>query len=178
MPLNPTALNNLFVVVSAFGGAFTLALWVSIVIWVARDIKTRSHDGFARFLAILIVVIFFLPGLVLYWILRPRHTIEEEYQHSLEEEALLHTIEDLSQCPSCGRRIQEDWVVCPKCRADLKKSCGKCCKKINLAWEVCPYCGEACAVTSALDDTASITTGPSVPENTVSKGRFPVSSAE
>jgi RNA polymerase subunit RPABC4/transcription elongation factor Spt4 len=88
----------------------------------------------------LLVAALFLPGLLVYLILRPPRTLEEEYQHSLEEESLLQTIEDNPVCPGCSRRIREDWIVCPNCHTKLKKTCHQCGKYMDLAWNLCPYC--------------------------------------
>jgi len=87
-------------VILAFTGAFLLAFWVSLVIWAFRDIRARSRDIFAVLLATLLVAVFNLPGLLLYYILRPRETLAEVYERSLEEEALLQDIEDQHICPS------------------------------------------------------------------------------
>jgi hypothetical protein len=94
-----------------------------------------------RILAVLVVAILFLPGIVVYLILRPAHTLEEEYQNTLEEEALLQAIEDSPLCPGCGRRVKELWTICPNCHTKLKKPCHQCGKLMELAWNLCPYCG-------------------------------------
>ena len=78
---------------------------------------------------------------MLYLILRPGHTLEEEYQHTLEEEALLQSIEYVPVCPGCGRHTQEAWMVCPSCHTRLKKVCHQCRKLMDLSWNLCPYCG-------------------------------------
>ena len=72
--------------------------------------------------------------------LRPQITLEEEYQKTLEEEALLQAIEDQPVCPGCERRISADWQVCPNCHTKLRKSCQKCGKLMDLPWNVCPFC--------------------------------------
>jgi RNA polymerase subunit RPABC4/transcription elongation factor Spt4 len=90
---------------------------------------------------VLVVAVLFLPGIVVYLILRPRHTLEDEYQRTLEEEALLQSIEETPVCPGCGRRTQPDWIVCPNCHTKLKKPCHHCGKLMELAWNLCPYCG-------------------------------------
>ncbi len=59
------------------------------MLWTYRDIRSRLRDPLIRVLAVLIVALLFLPGIVVYLILRPQRTLEEEYQHTLEEEALL-----------------------------------------------------------------------------------------
>ena len=74
-------------------------------------------------------------------LLRPQRTLEEEFQSTLEEEALLQSIEDNAVCPGCGRRIREDWVACPSCHTRLKKPCHQCGRLMELPWNLCPYCG-------------------------------------
>jgi RNA polymerase subunit RPABC4/transcription elongation factor Spt4 len=97
----------------------------------------------ARILAVLVVAVLFLPGIIIYLILRPPRTLEEEYQQSLEEEALLQSIEESSLCPGCGRRTRENWTVCPNCHTKLRKACHQCGKLMELPWNLCPYCGAA-----------------------------------
>jgi len=111
-----------------------------LIIVTFRDIRSRSRDRLARVLAVLVVALLFLPGLIIYLILRPSKTIEEEYQHTLEEEALLQSIEDNPVCPGCGRKTQPDWIVCPNCHTRLKKPCHHCQRLLDLSWNLCPYC--------------------------------------
>lgn len=142
MPLDPATYSSIVLVLAGFGAAFLVVLWVSLIIWTIRDIRSRSRDPFVAVLATLVSVVLFLPGIVIYLIVRPRHTLEEEFSHTLEEEALLQTIEDNPLCPGCGRRINPDWVACPTCHSQLKKNCYSCGRLMELAWDLCPYCGE------------------------------------
>ena len=71
--------------------------------------------------------------------------LEEEYQRTLEEEALLQALEDLPLCPGCERRVKDDWQVCPNCHTKLKKNCENCNRLMELPWNICPYCGTAAA---------------------------------
>src|SRR5512147_3335618 len=112
MTFDPSAFSNIILILTAWGGAFVAALWLSLVIWTYRDIRRRARDPLARILAVLVVALLFLPGIVIYLILRPSRTLEDDYQHTLEEEALLQSIEDASLCPGCGRRVKENWIVC------------------------------------------------------------------
>jgi len=141
MRLDPTSFSNLILILTAWGGAFLTALWLSLIIWTYRDIRRRARDPLARILATLVVAILFLPGIVVYLILRPPRTLEEEYQQTLEEEALLHAIEEASICPGCSRRVKENWMVCPTCHTKLKKNCHQCGRLMELPWNLCPYCG-------------------------------------
>ena len=135
--------SNVIVIFAAFLGAFLAALWLSLVIWTFRDIRSRSRDIFAQILATLVVAILNVPGLLIYVMVRPRETLAEAYDRSLEEEALLQSIEERENCPGCGQRSDEDWVTCPYCHTSLKKSCHHCGRAMHLRWTLCPYCGSA-----------------------------------
>jgi RNA polymerase subunit RPABC4/transcription elongation factor Spt4 len=143
MAFNPAILSNFILIATGFAAAFAAALWLSLIIWTYRDIRRRARDPFVRALAVLVVAVLFLPGVLVYFILRPSQTLEEEFQQTLEEEALLQSIEESALCPGCGRRVHEDWIACPSCYTRLKKACHHCGRPIELAWNLCPYCGTA-----------------------------------
>ncbi len=140
MGFNPTLTRNLLVIATVWGGAFLAALWVSLVFWTYRDMRARGRDPLAPILAALVVAVLSLPGLLVYLILRPSRTLDEEYQRTLEEEALLQAVEEAARCPGCGRRVKENWMVCPHCHTKLKKACHHCGKLMELSWNICPYC--------------------------------------
>jgi RNA polymerase subunit RPABC4/transcription elongation factor Spt4 len=141
MNIDPSALSNFFLILTAWAAAFLAALWLSLVFWTFRDIKSRARDPLTRILAVLVVAVLFLPGIVIYLILRPRLTLEEEYQQTLEEEALLQSIEESPICPGCGRRVKDNWLVCPNCHTKLRKNCHSCGRLMELPWNLCPFCG-------------------------------------
>ncbi|MDX1435578.1 MAG: zinc ribbon domain-containing protein [Anaerolineales bacterium] len=143
MNLDPLNLSSFMLILTAWGAAFLAALWLSLVIWTYRDITARGKDPLVRILAVLVVAVLFLPGIVIYLILRPRRTLEDEYQQTLEEEALLQAIEDHANCPGCGRHVKDDWRVCPQCHTRLKKGCHHCGYLMELPWNICPHCGTA-----------------------------------
>src|SRR5919109_4865319 len=130
----------------AFLGAYLFAVWVSMIIWTYRDIRSRSRDIFAQVLAVLLVLIFNVAGLLLYFILRPRETLAEKYERELAEEAMLQDIEERQVCPVCHHKVAADYLVCPNCHTKLHKKCDNCSRILNLKWNVCPYCGEPQAV--------------------------------
>jgi RNA polymerase subunit RPABC4/transcription elongation factor Spt4 len=153
-------------VVLAFGGAFFLALWVSLIIWTFRDVRSRSRDVFAILLATLMVMIFGPLGLLLYSLLRPRETLAELYERSLEEEALLQDLEERAVCPGCRRKIEADWQVCPDCHTILKKTCVNCRHLLHLRWNICPYCAAPAPDTIGHDHREEVTEAPpALPED-------------
>jgi len=141
MTFDPTFLSGFILILTGFTGAFIVALWVALVVWTFRDIRARHRDRLVHFLAAALVALLNLPGVLIYLIIRPARTLEEEYQQTLEEEALLQAIEDQSECPGCERHIQEDWLVCPTCQTKLRKPCRSCGRLMELPWNICPYCG-------------------------------------
>jgi len=145
MTFDPSVMSSLILVLTGFGAAFLAALWISLVIWTYRDIRTRSRDTLVQTLATLLVAVLNLPGVLVYLILRPPRTLEEEYQRTLEEEALLQALEDLPLCPGCERRVKDEWQVCPNCHTKLKKTCENCDRLMELPWNICPYCGTPAA---------------------------------
>ena len=141
MTFDPTFLSGFTLVLAGFAGAFLVALWVALIAWTYRDIRARHRDRLVHFLAAILVTLLNLPGVLVYLILRPSRTLEEEYQQTLEEEALLRTIEEQSVCPGCERHIRDDWMVCPSCQTKLRKTCHSCNRLMELPWNICPYCG-------------------------------------
>jgi RNA polymerase subunit RPABC4/transcription elongation factor Spt4 len=137
--------GNLAYFATALLGAFVVALWLSLVLWTVKDVRARTDERLAQILAVVIVALLTLPGLCLYLLLRPRQTLEEAYQSSLEEEALLASLAGRLSCPGCGRQVESDWRVCPTCTTLLRKSCDECSRLLELSWSVCPYCGTAVA---------------------------------
>src|SRR5258706_3805934 len=121
-------------------GAVIASLWLGFVLWTYRDARARSRDGLATAAAALMVAVLGIFGLIIYLMLRPRETLAEAYERSLEEEALLQGIEEKPACPGCGRASNAHWQICPYCHTRLKKQCIQCGQLLDLPWNLCPYC--------------------------------------
>jgi hypothetical protein len=124
----------------AIGIAYLVAMWFALVAWTFRDIEARSRSVFTQVFSTLLVVLFFIPGLLLYLILRPKETLDQAFQRALEEEYLLQDLDDLPLCPGCQRAVEADFVLCPHCQTQLRGPCPACSRLIDLRWSVCPYC--------------------------------------
>lgn len=124
----------------AIGIAYVIALWFAIVAWTFRDIESRSRSVFTQVFSTLLVVLFFVPGLLLYLILRPKETLDQAFQRALEEEYLLQDLDELPLCPGCQRAVDPEFVLCPHCQTRLREPCPSCSRLIDLRWNVCPYC--------------------------------------
>ena len=122
-------------------GTFLVMLWLATLYWTYRDIRQRTRDWILQGFSVALIVFLFPAGLAIYMILRPRYTLSELYERSLEEEALLQDLEDQKACPTCRRRVKDDFLVCPSCRTQLKEPCRQCAKPLSYAWVACPFCG-------------------------------------
>ncbi|HUM37430.1 MAG TPA: zinc ribbon domain-containing protein [Anaerolineae bacterium] len=133
----PTIVTALVVAIAVFVTSF----WLGMVLWTFRDIRARTRDVLVQIMATLMVALLTLPGLIVYFLIRPRETLAEAYERALEQEALLQAIEEPEVCPSCGAKVRAEFLYCPHCHTQLKKACVACHQPLQLEWNLCPYCG-------------------------------------
>jgi hypothetical protein len=164
------SLESIFLGVTVYAGMVAAALWLAMILWAYRDMRARSRDSLAQIIVAVMVALLNLPGLLIYIFLRPRETLAEAYERSLEEEALLQEIEEKPVCPGCGQRVQTEWQACPNCHTRLKKPCTNCGKMLELSWNLCPHCA-ASQVTYAPTDTGHVRPA-SVPEEWRSRSSY------
>ena len=120
--------------------AYVLVLWVAAVVWTYRDVASRTSDTFTQTIALVFVLVFSIPGLLVYLVLRPKDTLMDAYDRQLEAEALLHEIQEQATCPRCRRKIDDEFIACPYCRTALRTPCENCAKPMSSSWVLCPYC--------------------------------------
>lgn len=116
-------------------------LWLAIIIWSLRDIRSRSRSTLASIFTVFLVAVFPIVGLAVYLLLRPRETLAAQYDRALEQEVLLQQIETKPTCPTCSSPTQVNWFLCPSCHTHLRQPCPVCNSPLELHWDICPYCG-------------------------------------
>ena len=121
--------------------AFGVALWFAMSVWTYRDIERRSTNVVVQILATLVVVLGFIPGIVIYLLLRPRETVEQRYQREIEDSYLAQELGSIPVCPDCGRGIRDEFIFCPDCGASLRRTCGSCGRLVDSDWSICAFCG-------------------------------------
>lgn len=74
------------------------------------------------------------------------HAAQSTHDHSyhrdaeaLVEQALPKPI--TKPCPQCSTPVQENFVFCPLCGAELLIACPECHRAVESSWTHCAYCG-------------------------------------
>jgi RNA polymerase subunit RPABC4/transcription elongation factor Spt4 len=121
---------------------YLTVLWAALAYYVWRDARRRStSQTFVAFATLL--GLFPYLGALVYLVLRPPRTLEEDRSLALEEQALLEPSFDgilVRPCPTCGREIEQEFIICPYCRTQFARRCTNCDRSLRLGWSVCPYC--------------------------------------
>ena len=124
---------------------YIVVLWLAASYWAFRDMELRTSNPllpyFAASLIIVFTPVFFPFGVLAYRIVRPQEKIGEVYERTLAEEALLAEVEAVHSCPTCARRVNDEWIICPTCRTRLNRVCPNCSRLVGLDWSLCAWCG-------------------------------------
>ena len=114
-----------------------IGLWIVCIVWVNRDAKTREASvGLWTVIAIVPVA-----GLVAYCLMRPPLNAADSTEQVMILELMGRQLADYGNCPRCGEPVKSDYIVCPKCRAQLLHVFSNCRKPLEPGWQICPYCG-------------------------------------
>ena len=126
--------------------AYLVVVWLAASYWAFRDMQQRTANPVAPYLAaagiILFTPFFFFLAVWVYKIIRPHEKIGEVYERNLAEEALLAEVESIKSCPTCSRRVHDEWIICPTCRTRLNRVCPNCSRLVGLDWSLCAWCGK------------------------------------
>jgi len=144
--------------------AYLVVLWLASAYWVFRDMQQRTENAILPYLAASLVIVFlpvFPLAVFVYKIIRPHEKIGEVYERNLAEEALLAEVEAIKSCPTCARRVNDEWIICPTCRTRLNRVCPNCSRLVGLDWSLCAWCGKdferpATAIASSASRPAAI----------------------
>lgn len=133
-----TFLTNSLVIAVLLG--YIVVLWAALTIWAAMDIFVRSRNWFVRIGSVLLVGLGFFFGFILYLIIRPQNTLDDQKIHELEERMMVsqtHTY----VCPACSEIVRDDFLFCSNCGLVVRKECPSCKLALEIIWQQCPFCG-------------------------------------
>jgi RNA polymerase subunit RPABC4/transcription elongation factor Spt4 len=125
-------------------GSYVGVLWLALAFSVIRDARHRPMSLVMFALAVLLAFVPPFLGALVYFVLRPPHTIEEERAMEMEERVLFDPGDNgtapTRPCPHCGREIERAFIICPYCRTQFARRCANCEHTLRLGWMICPYC--------------------------------------
>jgi len=126
-------------------GIYIVIVWLAAAFWAFRDMQLRTANPILPYLAAAFVIgftpVLFLFAVVVYKIVRPQERLGEAYERGLAEEALLAEVDAIEHCATCGRKVHEEWILCPTCRTRLKRVCPNCSRLVGFEWSLCAWCG-------------------------------------
>jgi len=140
LALNSSSLLYLGIVLLVL---YVVLLQVALAYNVVRDARRRSPSILFAIFATLLAFIPPFLGALIYLVIRPPRTLAEERAVALEEQMLAEPpsgVPETRPCPTCGRDIEEEFVICPYCRTQFARRCAVCERRLRLGWPVCPYC--------------------------------------
>lgn len=121
--------------------ALLVAMWLALAFWTYKDAKRRITDPLMIGVAVATSLIFPYVGALFYVILRPPEYLEDVLERDLEIRAREQELVDgANRCPACRTAVRDEYLVCPKCRRELKVACTACARPLYPSWKVCPYC--------------------------------------
>ena len=125
---------------------YIVILWIATAYWAFRDMQQRSDNAILPYLVAAGIILFtpflFVFAMWVYKIVRPHEKIGEVWERNLAEEALLNEVEAIHHCPTCERRVDDEWIICPSCRTRLNRVCPNCSRLVGLDWSLCAWCGK------------------------------------
>jgi hypothetical protein len=148
--------------------------------------QQRTENPILPYVAASFIIVFtpiFFPlAIFVYKIIRPHEKIGEVYERNLAEEALLAEVEAIHSCPTCARRVNDEWIICPTCRTRLNRVCPNCSRLVGLDWSLCAWCGKdferpATAIAASAGRPAQITPLPGAIDEPGRLGRSAAESA-
>ncbi len=127
---------------------YLFILWVAIVIWVTRDILSRSNSIIMQLFSILLVV-FLTPifWLIIYFIIRPsKKTIDEDDYYEEVVEEVVDEDELKKQEKKCDKKEDEEEILEKEVKKEELKNelekitCYNCNFHIEENFKFCPNC--------------------------------------
>ncbi|MGI6046168.1 MAG: zinc ribbon domain-containing protein [Eggerthellaceae bacterium] len=115
-----------------------IILYILSIIWVVRDAYARDTNW--RKWGLIALIPF--AGVIAYCLLRPPLLKIDRDEQELEVALKQRELMKYGECAQCGYPVEEDYLFCPSCHAQLKNSCPVCHRALDLTWDICPYCGQ------------------------------------
>ncbi len=123
---------------------YVVLLWLACSWWVFHDLRRRQDAPVAPYLGAAFIVLasplLFVLAVFVYRVVRPAETLSEARYRRLEDRLADLQLQTMPRCPDCETPVEEDWLLCPNCRARLAHRCLECGRSMAIDWTVCAWC--------------------------------------
>jgi len=94
-----------------FAVLYFFIIWISVLLWVMKDISNRTNSIFLQVISVLIILFFSPFWIFIYLLIRPSNTLFEKYYQEIEENLdIFHEIIE--------EKINGKWKECPDIISD------------------------------------------------------------
>ncbi len=115
---------------------FIVAIWILTIVWVIKDSSARGVSP-AKWGAIALIP--FL-GAIIYSALRPPMLLTDKQEQEIDFMLRQRELMKYGECGRCSYPVEDDYIMCPNCGAQLKNMCPNCGKPLKPEWNACPWC--------------------------------------
>ena len=123
--MGETIMNNVTIeMVFKFIIIYFFIIWISLIIWVIKDITIRTNNIFFQILSVLIIVFWTPFWIFIYLLIRPRKSLYDKYYECLKEDidSIYQLIEDnKNQKPEIFKKKIIQKKLDDKTKKDLDK---------------------------------------------------------
>lgn len=129
---------------ATIAAGYVVILWLACALWAFVDLRRRTSSLIWPYVAaagvILATPLLFPLAILVHVIVRPSGTVAERRLNALRDASLGLEI-DRPTCSTCGAPVDEEWLLCPRCRTALAHRCDRCGRVAGIDWEACAWCG-------------------------------------
>lgn len=104
-------------------------IWISLVVWVLKDIRNRTSNILFQFICLLIPILLTPFGIFVYILIRPSKTLYEKYYDEIEEN--LDIINEIIE----ERKKQFENKINKSLEEETKQAEKKFSKPIDISWK-------------------------------------------
>ena len=115
---------------------FVIAIWILTIVWVIKDSTARGVSPVKWGIISLIPFI----GAIVYSALRPPMLLTDKQEQEIDYMLRQRELMKYGECGRCSYPVEDDYIMCPNCGAQLKNVCPNCGKPLNPEWNACPWC--------------------------------------
>jgi hypothetical protein len=127
-----------------------VGLWFGPALWIYTDARARCASPERPAQLLIAALLFPLVTPLVYGCVRPPESIAERRARDLARRLLEEELAPDERCLACRTPLEEDFLRCPGCAAELRRPCRHCAEPLRLHWSACPHCTAAVSPDAAM----------------------------